>query len=95
MTTDLLPLASLTDEELLRQVYLTKPTCSALELELALRLEIALDLERDQKEHGRRAPPITVDELHQRVEDLARRAARNTAPSSAQRLSTEDDGHND
>lgn len=40
---ELLPYSNLTDEELLRAVYVKQPPCSDLELELAARLEAALD----------------------------------------------------
>jgi hypothetical protein len=39
----LLPYANLSDEELLRHVYVTKGLRNALEIELAKRLESALD----------------------------------------------------
>ncbi len=51
---ELLPLSTLTDEELLRLAYNTKtPDTTALTLELALRLEHALDeLRKPRAAHG-------------------------------------------
>lgn len=48
MNNEMTPFSSLTDEELLLRVYTSKPMLSALELELAARLEHALDQLADQ-----------------------------------------------
>lgn len=51
MNNDITPYSGLTDEELLMRVYTSKPMLSTLELELAARLEHALD-ELEEKRAG-------------------------------------------